>query len=128
MGSRLRVLASGALLVAGMAVAGVEPDWSPGDRVLARWSGDAMLYPARVQKVEGNAVLVAFDDGDVAAVAMRDVRSVTWKAGTRLQCNWKNQGTYYGGIVATMDGESIVFLYDDGDRETMTISRCRENA
>jgi len=116
-----------ALLLAGTAAIEVERDIGPGDRVLARWPGDALLYPARVQKVTGDAVQVAFDDGDIAAVPERDVKPMTWTVGTRLQCNWQNKGTYYGGVVGAMDGETITFQYDDGDRETMTISRCRQN-
>jgi hypothetical protein len=120
----LRGLAMGlAMLAAGSAAA-----WAPGDRVLARWPGDALLYPARVQSVDGESVFVAFDDGDVSAVAASDVKPMTWKPGSRLQCNWQNKGDYYGGVVGTMDGEMITFLYDDGDTETITISRCRENA
>lgn len=115
-------LAASAGLAAGMAMA-----HAVGDRVLARWPGDALLYPARVQGMGDGAIRVAFDDGDVASVPAEDVKPMTWNAGTRLQCNFKNQGTYYGGVVGTMRGEIITFLYDDGDKETMTISRCREN-
>jgi hypothetical protein len=114
------------MLAAALAATGAAWAWEPGDRVLARWPGDAMLYPARVQWVDGTRVNVAFDDGDVETVAEGDVRMLTWTVGTRLQCNWKNQGAYYDGVVDTMHDETIAFLYDDGDRETMTISRCRE--
>ncbi len=100
---------------------------APGDRVLARWAADGHWYPARVTAVEGG-VQVAYDDGDVAVVAASDVRLIDWKVGSRLQCNWQNKGQYYGGVVGEMKGETITFQYDDGDRETMTISRCRQNA
>ena len=120
MRTTLRMLALGMLLACGTAGA-----HAPGDRVLAVWAGDGWWYPARVQSVAGGAVHVAFDDGDVAAVAGADVRAFDWHVGSRLQCNWKNQGAYYGGVVATMTGETIQFQYDDGDRETMTVSRCR---
>jgi hypothetical protein len=96
-----------------------------GDRVLARWAADGMWYPARVSAVQGRDVSVAYDDGDVAVVDAGDVRAIDWATGSSLQCNWKNQGAYYGGEVAAMDGETITFHYDDGTSETMTISRCR---
>ena len=98
-----------------------------GDRVLAKWGGDGLFYPGRVQQVEDKNYVVAFDDGDIATVRKADLREVDWKPGSRLQCNWKNQGRYYPGRVEEMKGESIVFLYDDGYRETITISRCRSN-
>jgi hypothetical protein len=117
----------GLLLWVGL-LAGPALAHSPGDRVLAVWAGDGFWYPARVQAAAGDAVQVAFDDGDVAAVPAADVRPLDWHAGSRLQCNWQNRGTYYDGVVAAMDGETIRFEYDDGDRETITLSRCRGNA
>ena len=120
MRTMFRVIALGTLLASGAAAA-----YAPGDRVLAVWPADGYWYPARVQEEVGASVRVAFDDGDVAALPAGDVRRFDWHAGSRLQCNWKNQGAYFGGVVATMDGETILFHYDDGDRETMTVSRCR---
>jgi DNA repair protein Crb2 Tudor domain len=96
-----------------------------GDRVLARWGADGMWYPARVSAVQGGNISVAYDDGDVAVLDATGVRAIYWTQGTRLQCNWKNQGVYYGGEVAAMEGETITFHYDDGYSETITISRCR---
>jgi hypothetical protein len=96
-----------------------------GDRVLAVWSADGMWYPARITAVTGREVTVAFDDGDVAILDAADVRAVDWATGSRLQCNWQNHGQYYWGKVLSMEGERITFLYDDGYKETMTISRCR---
>lgn len=96
-----------------------------GDRVLAVWAADGMWYPARITAITGREVTVAFDDGDVAIMDAADVRAVDWGAGSRLQCNWKNQGPYYWGKVLSLDGEAITFAYDDGYKETMTISRCR---
>jgi hypothetical protein len=110
----------GLALLAGMASAR-----EAGDRVLAVWPADGMWYPARVADVSGRAVKVAYDDGDVAVVDAADVRAIDWHKGSRLQCNWKNQGAYYWGRVAVMSGEQITFHYDDGYTETMTISRCR---
>jgi hypothetical protein len=113
-------------LAAWLAVAAASAH-APGERVLAPWAGDGYWYPARVQSADEATVRVAFDDGDVSAVAAGDVRPLDWRAGSRLQCNWRNRGEYYDGVVATMDGETIEFHYDDGDRETITISRCRAN-
>ncbi|MGH8028404.1 MAG: tudor domain-containing protein [Arenimonas sp.] len=116
-----------ALVALGLLFAGTVLARAPGDRVLARWSGDGLWYPARISQIAGGDVGVAFDDGDVAVVGAADVRGIDWHPGTRLQCNWKNQGRYYSGAVAAMEGEQITFHYDDGYDETMTISRCRQS-
>ena len=96
-----------------------------GDRVLAQWEADGMWYPARITAVEGRAIHVAFDDGDLAVVGALQVRAVDWTAGTRVQCNWKNRGQYYAGTISFRAGERIDVRYDDGDNETMTLGRCR---
>ncbi|KFN49192.1 tudor domain-containing protein [Arenimonas composti] len=98
---------------------------APGDRVLALWPADGMWYPARVEARAGDEVQVAYDDGDVGTVRADQFVPLHWEAGSTLQCNWRNRGRYYPGVVERIDGERIEFRYDDGDRETMTISRCR---
>ena len=99
-----------------------------GDRVLAQWDADGMWYPARITAVEGRTIHVAFDDGDLATVGALQVREIDWRAGSRVQCNWRNQGRYYGGSITFMEGERIDVRYDDGDSETMTIGRCRSGS
>ena len=106
-------------------LAGTASAREAGDRVLARWAADGMWYPARVADVSGTEVTVTYDDGQVAIMDAADVRAVDWGAGSRLQCNWKNQGAYFWGKVADVDGEQLTFVYDDGYRESLTISRCR---
>jgi len=113
------------LLIVSLLVAASAAAQTKGDRVLGRWPADGMWYPARVQTVGPEGVELAFDDGDVTTVTRTDVRAPNWKAGTRLQCNWKNQGKYYGGRIESISGETIEVLYDDGTRERITISRCR---
>ncbi|GAB4214573.1 MAG: hypothetical protein OHK0012_12880 [Synechococcales cyanobacterium] len=95
-----------------------------GLRVLGQWS-DGLWYPATVTSSQGDRIRLQFDDGDVATVAPSQVRSITWRPGTRLQCNWLNRGTYYSGVIAQMNGNSIYVHYDDGDREQTVIGRCR---
>src|SRR5690242_4886174 len=108
----MRRLAS--LLLASLVVAVPAIAQTKGDRVLGRWPADGLWYPARVQSVGPEGVEIAFDDGDVATVTKSDLRAPNWKAGTRLQCNWKNQGKYYNGKIETISGETIEVLYDDG--------------
>lgn len=96
-----------------------------GDRVLAIWEPDGYWYPGEVDLVDRQGIHIAFDDGDDAVVGRNEVRRVDWRVGSRLECNWKNEGKYYGGRVNSMRGESMEFLYDDGFREQISISRCR---
>lgn len=117
-----RILAGAALLASAATSA-----QSVGDRVLGRWPADGLWYPARVQSVAGNAVELAFDDGDLTKVSRADVRLIDWAVSTRVQCNFRNQGKYFPARIARIDGEAIDIAYDDGDRETATISRCRSN-
>jgi hypothetical protein len=119
----MRILAMGILAAA--LFAGTLLAREPGDRVLAVWPADGMWYPGRVAEVAGREVTVKFDDGDIAIMDAADVRRLDWRTGSRLQCNWKNQGLYYWGEVVSMEGEVITFHYDDGYKETMTVSRCR---
>jgi hypothetical protein len=112
-------------LLAGPVLAGGSLGPKAGDRVLAQWEADGLWYPARITGVNGREVHVAYDDGDIAVVGALQVRSVDWSAGTRVQCNWRNQGRYYDGTITVRAGERIDVDYDDGTRETITIARCR---
>lgn len=96
----------------------------PGSRVLAQW-GDGLWYPARVAASEGGRVSVNFDDGDVAAVGPSQVRPLDWQPGTRVECNWHNQGRYFPGKLAAIAADNIQIRYDDGDAESATVARCR---
>ena len=111
-----------ALLLAG--AAGSAFAWQSGDRVLAQW-GDGMWYPARVNRVEGDRVQVNYDDGDVSTISQGQLRRIDWRVGTRVNCNWKNKGKYYWGVIGSLDGEIAQINYDDGDREVVSIGRCR---
>jgi hypothetical protein len=106
-------------------VAGGVHAQSKADRVLAQWEADGMWYPARITEVVGRQIHVVYDDGDIAVVGALQIRTVDWHRGTRVQCNWRNQGQYYAGTIDYMEGERIDVRYDDGDRETMMIGRCR---
>ena len=98
-----------------------------GDRVLGQWEEDGMWYPARIHSIEGNAIDLNFDDGDIGVVKPSQVRPIDWREGTRVECNWENGGTYYPGVIAEMESDRIHIQYDDGDEEDATISRCRSN-
>lgn len=45
------------------------------------------------------------------------------KAGDRLAVYWPEDNLFYAGMVTRMSGTEVRFLYDDGDRETIDLSR-----
>lgn len=98
-----------------------------GDRVTALWEEDGLWYPAEIEFIDREGIHVSFDDGDQAIVARNEVRRLNWRVGTALECDWKNEGEYYPGRINSMRGENIDFVYDDGGREQLTVSRCRSN-
>lgn len=117
----LRLLHAFVLLTALPAAAA---DFASGERVLGRW-GDGHWYPATVDRRVGDELELRFDDGDVARLGPVQVRAIDWREGTRLQCNWKNQGRYFPAILTGREGEHIEIAYDDGDHESATLARCR---
>lgn len=99
---------------------------SNGDLVLGHWKGEGWWYPARVQgEPAAESVPLRYLDGDVETAPVARVRHFTWKAGTRVSCNFQGQGKYYPGTIKNMAGEGVSIHYDDGDREDTTIGRCR---
>jgi hypothetical protein len=109
-----------------IAAATVVYAWKAGDRILGQWS-DGLWYPARIATQTDDGFNVSFDDGDSGVLPAAKIRKIDWKAGTKVQCNWKRGGAYYSGTITKMTGESIHISYDDGDQEDSTISICRSN-
>jgi len=68
---------------------------------------------------------VIFDDGDQATVPPVGIKPLNWKAGSRVECNWKGLGIYYPGTITQINDIKIIMAYDDGDREITVIGRCR---
>jgi hypothetical protein len=96
-----------------------------GDWVLARYKGGAHWYPGIIQSIGGGRVTVAYDDGDKETLSLSNVRPYDWAIGRRVECNFKNAGTWYPGVIASLSGGSIGINYDDGDRERTNTGRCR---
>lgn len=101
-----------------------------GEWVLAPWQGSTQLFPGVVQSNSGGQVTVQFDDGDVATVPSDQISFFNWRAGTRVECRWRNGETWYGGRITTMsaDGVTMDVAYDDGDRERTRTGLCRAPA
>jgi hypothetical protein len=100
-------------------------DWKVGDPVLVNWSRDAYWYPAKIAKKQEGRYFVEFLDGDEEWTTPTRISAENLEAGDRIFANWKGQGVYYPGRIASRDGQTIHINYDDGDRETTTIGVVR---
>ena len=100
-----------------------------GDRVLARWPQETeWWYPGVVCEANGVEVLVQYDDGDRSQVHVDLVRPLELKVGTRIQCRYQGGKAFYPGQVAGVVGSAIQVDYDDGDKESSSVSMVRVNS
>lgn len=51
--------------------------------------------------------------------------AAAFEVGDRVECNWKNGGRMYPGIIAEKTGAAVFIHYNDGDKEHTTIHKCR---
>ncbi|MCQ4633135.1 hypothetical protein GB927_024050 [Shinella sp. CPCC 100929] len=115
------VLAAG-LFSCGSAIAHAQ---TKGDWVLGNYKGAGYWFPGVVEKIGGGQITIRYDDGDRETVSVNDVRPYDWMIGMKVECNYKGQGEWYGGTIASLAGEKIGIAYDDGDKETTKTGRCR---
>jgi hypothetical protein len=112
------------LVLAGVGAAGAQTN---GDWVLARFKRGNHWYPGIIQSISGDRVTVAYDDGDRETLNLADVRPYNWAIGTRVECNFKGQGKWFPGVIASLAGGTVGINYDDGDTERTNTGRCRSS-
>jgi len=98
-----------------------------GDWVLGNYKGAGYWFPGIVEKITGGKITIRYDDGDRETVRLDSVRPYDWMIGMKVECNFKGQGTWYSGTIASLAGERIGIAYDDGDKETTKTGRCRSS-
>lgn len=118
----MRIFWTGAFLAAGLVSAQAQ---STGDWVLAKWKNGAHWFPSVVQSVAGDKITVKYDDGDRETLFVNSVRPYDWKVGSKVECNFKNAGSWYSGRITALNAEALSIAYDDGDKENTKTSRCR---
>ncbi|BDA83401.1 hypothetical protein Sa4125_09430 [Aureimonas sp. SA4125] len=124
----MRVKMISALTVALLAMGGLQAvAQTKGDWVLGNYKGAGYWFPGVVEKLDGGNITIRYDDGDRETVDISDVRAYDWMIGMKVECNYKGQGTWYPGKIASLAGEKIGIAYDDGDKETTKTGRCRSN-
>ena len=119
------LLAGAFALVA--ATAAHASQFQKGDWVLAQYNGSSYWFPGVVESESGDSVTIVYDDGERETRPGNQVKSYTWKVGTRIECRWKGGEEWYAGSItrASDDGESISVAYEDGDNEQTKTRKCR---
>lgn len=101
---------------------------SIGERVLAEWPAEVQWwYPGVVVSDAGGAKEVQFDDGGRATLTDAQMVPLSIATGKRVFCRWKGGEQYYGGVVSSSVGNCIHVDYDDGDKESTSVSMVRIN-
>ncbi len=97
-----------------------------GDRVLAIWPQEVgLLYPGVVVTSSGNAMEVQFDDGGRATLTPDQIKPLNIRVGQRIQCRWKGGPQYFPGVISSQNANAIGIDYDDGDKESTSVSLIR---
>ena len=116
------LLTAAAIVGTGVSAAGAQ---TVGDWVLGQYKGAGYWFPGVVEKINGDKITIRYDDKDRETVGLKDVRPYDWMIGMKVECNFKGQGEWYPGKIASLAGEKIGIAYDDGDKETTKTGRCR---
>ena len=96
-----------------------------GDWVLGRWQGGKYWFPGIVQQSNGGQVTIEYDDGTLETLSRKQVKLYDWTIGSRVECDWKSEGSWYGGNITKLSGGNLTVTYDDGSRESTQTGKCR---
>jgi hypothetical protein len=102
-----------------------EIPWKIGDRVLANWPPEPFFYPAVVHDIEGENIVVHYDDGDKGRVPVTRLAPLNIHIGGLVFARWQRGAQYFPAIVVDKQGERLHLHYDDGRDEWTTISMVR---
>ena len=104
------------------------------DRIIARWT-TKKYYGGKVSSITSNQMNVLFDDGDRITHRLDDIAAVfpdeaptadQVNVATHIVSKWKGSGQYFNGFVtAKPSSSSYEVTFDDGDKETYTLSQLR---
>ncbi len=123
----LRFLVPFALMAFAMAAWALPPGLNNGGLALGRFKGGQFWFPARITAIAGEAVSLQYLDGDRETVQAPMVKAFQWRAGGRVECNWKRQGKFYAAEILGVAGQKISVRYiEDGVQEQTTLELCRE--
>jgi DNA repair protein Crb2 Tudor domain len=106
-----------------------------GDRVFCRRQDGSEFLPGEITRRQGEVIHVRYDDGEEENTSLRLVRLERddWfppsdpgkiHKGDRLLGCWFDLH-WYPGVVLSIDGKRLHFLFDDGDQALMTPDKMR---
>lgn len=93
-------------------------DIAVGTRVYARWRAGLYYSPARIERQDGENILIRYDNGrleNTTVSVVRILRENPWKHGDRVLANRPQEPFYYPAVVQHTQGEMITLLFDDSD-------------
>jgi hypothetical protein len=94
--------------------------WHQGDRVLAPWEPH-FLYAGTIAMIEGQQVLIEFDDGDSGWVQLGQLRPLTVKEGQEVLVRRSGgQGFYFHGTVIRVRDQDVCLHFDGSQGEAWT--------
>ncbi len=103
-------------------------DFKVGDRVQCNWQKKGTMYSGKITSLSGGNVHISYDDGDQEDTTLNLCKAIPApKVGDRVECDWKNQGTFYPGKITSKKGDSVHISYDDGGQEDTTINMCKKS-
>lgn len=106
-----------------------------GDSVYCRLRGGRDYFPGRISKLEGEKVLVNYDDGHSETTSVRLLRlkrdewfpnnpSMKIAVGERVLACYYDL-CWYTGMIVSVDGRRIRIAFDDGDQSMVTPDQIR---
>lgn len=89
-----------------------------GMRVFARWRAGLYYTPARIERLDGENILIRYDTGrleNTTVSVVRILRENPWKEGDRVLANRAQEPFYYPATVQGTQGEIVTVLFDDSE-------------
>lgn len=96
-----------------------------GDWVLGNYEGGSYWFPGVISSVDGDRIVVQYDDGETETLSPNQVRPYDWVIGARVECNWQGGGKWYAGEITSLGGARLAIKYEDGETESTTTGMCR---
>lgn len=106
-----------------------------GERVLCRWRGGPDYYAGEIMQIEGEKVLIHYDDGDEEWTSVRLLRlqrddwlpggSRSRQVGERILAQWFD-GYWYPGLVLFVEGKRLHIAFFDGDQALVTPNQVQD--
>ncbi len=102
-----------------------ESSFVVGATVLAYWPDDGYWYPAKIEKRFRDKFEIRHLDGTSVTVSAESLATENLREGDRISANWKGEGSYYEGKIASREENKLHISYDAGPEERTTLAAVR---